>query len=594
MGRLDVSPRANWVEKKGGLPDYIDRIAVHLHDGGAPIGVAIATAINAAKKMCSTGDLNWPGLQHVNPGSRSEACAAVSQWEAMKTSHEGEPVLALASWNSMLHPRVPAGQAGGGKFAKGSGGAKKTGKGGAKGKGAKGGAGSAAAQAAAQARTVAPQFLAMNPQQRAAFLAKLTNPQLAALYKVINAGNSNDPSTKAALVAIKDQMAARSLTGAKGPTAIAQGKAATAAKSAASKQASAAKKTASANASAAKKATAAQTAAAKKQATAQAAAAKQAAANQSATVKAQAAMQATTQKAKVGGLTAALKSATDPAAQAQILGQLKTALGLAQTAPVADVLALAGDHRYRHGWVKLDSPDVTPAMYAARGKTLRVGQKEAIGAALNTPGHAIPKVIGDDHRDLTARGYIAGPNGSAKLTEHGRTAAQAVRDGNPIPDKKEPQAAKNARQKASMAATTNRLDVAAADALAAHLGVSRAVAVSKVQAMSDDAIAALPSATRKAAGRVSMLSPTEAKALTASHVTSGALALSMPMVSSQDGPQVTMNDALKTPHDIRRAVAAHGQVPPHMRPGYRKTVKKAAKRIGAEHHVPNDWMTTSA
>jgi hypothetical protein len=51
-----------------------------------PISQAIATAVNAAKKMCSTGDLNWPGLQQVNPGSRAEACAAVARWTAMKAS----------------------------------------------------------------------------------------------------------------------------------------------------------------------------------------------------------------------------------------------------------------------------------------------------------------------------------------------------------------------------------------------------------------------------------------------------------------------------------------------------------------------------
>lgn len=50
------------------------------------ISHAIATAINAAKKMCSTGDLNWPGLQHVNLGSKAEACGAVAKWEAMKSS----------------------------------------------------------------------------------------------------------------------------------------------------------------------------------------------------------------------------------------------------------------------------------------------------------------------------------------------------------------------------------------------------------------------------------------------------------------------------------------------------------------------------
>lgn len=75
---------ANWVEKAGGLPPYIKRIAKHLQERGMGQSLAIATAVNAAKRMCSSGDLNWPGLQHVSPGSKAEACAAVSDWEAKK------------------------------------------------------------------------------------------------------------------------------------------------------------------------------------------------------------------------------------------------------------------------------------------------------------------------------------------------------------------------------------------------------------------------------------------------------------------------------------------------------------------------------
>lgn len=86
MGALDQSPRSNWVEEQGGLPRYIERIALHLKAKGMPTSRAIATAINAAKRMCATGDLNWKGLQQVNPGSRAEACAAVARWEAMKAA----------------------------------------------------------------------------------------------------------------------------------------------------------------------------------------------------------------------------------------------------------------------------------------------------------------------------------------------------------------------------------------------------------------------------------------------------------------------------------------------------------------------------
>jgi hypothetical protein len=74
----------NWVSDAGGLPPYIKRISKHLEEKGMPKSRAIATAKNAANKMCETGDLNFPGLQKVNPGSKAEACAAVADWEAKR------------------------------------------------------------------------------------------------------------------------------------------------------------------------------------------------------------------------------------------------------------------------------------------------------------------------------------------------------------------------------------------------------------------------------------------------------------------------------------------------------------------------------
>jgi 8-oxo-dGTP pyrophosphatase MutT (NUDIX family) len=80
---------ANWVEKAGGLPQYIKRIAKHLQEKGYDQSRAIATAVNAAKRMCATGDLNFPGSQQMNPGSRAEACAAVAEWEEKKGRSKG-------------------------------------------------------------------------------------------------------------------------------------------------------------------------------------------------------------------------------------------------------------------------------------------------------------------------------------------------------------------------------------------------------------------------------------------------------------------------------------------------------------------------
>lgn len=74
----------NWVDACGGLPKYIKRITKHLKEKGMPESQAIATAVNAAKKMCASGDVNFPGKQNVNAGSRAEACTAVAEWEKLK------------------------------------------------------------------------------------------------------------------------------------------------------------------------------------------------------------------------------------------------------------------------------------------------------------------------------------------------------------------------------------------------------------------------------------------------------------------------------------------------------------------------------
>lgn len=87
-GALGGKPgHPNWVEEQGGLPRYIERIACHLHfEKGKTVGTSIAIAVNVVKRMCATGDVNFPGPQQVNPKSKAEACAAVARWEAMKAA----------------------------------------------------------------------------------------------------------------------------------------------------------------------------------------------------------------------------------------------------------------------------------------------------------------------------------------------------------------------------------------------------------------------------------------------------------------------------------------------------------------------------
>ena len=80
--------KQNWVERYDALKpkgtNWIRRAAEHMHGKGMETGHAIASAVNAAKKMCATGDTNLPGKQSVNPGSRAQACEAVRIWEAAK------------------------------------------------------------------------------------------------------------------------------------------------------------------------------------------------------------------------------------------------------------------------------------------------------------------------------------------------------------------------------------------------------------------------------------------------------------------------------------------------------------------------------
>lgn len=77
----------NWVDRVGGFPksNWIYRAAKHMHyEKGMSIGRAIATAVNAAKKLCATGDLNFPGVQEAHPAGRADACKGVAEWERMK------------------------------------------------------------------------------------------------------------------------------------------------------------------------------------------------------------------------------------------------------------------------------------------------------------------------------------------------------------------------------------------------------------------------------------------------------------------------------------------------------------------------------
>lgn len=85
MGKLNWSPRENWVDKVGGLPKLIERVAIHIMESGRPRHIAIPAAVNWVKRICATGDVkNFPGIQNVNGMSRAACCKAVAEWEAKK------------------------------------------------------------------------------------------------------------------------------------------------------------------------------------------------------------------------------------------------------------------------------------------------------------------------------------------------------------------------------------------------------------------------------------------------------------------------------------------------------------------------------
>lgn len=78
----------NWVDKAGGLPDYIERIAKHLHyEKGMSISRAIAVAVNTVKRWARMGKVakhGDPNHKHVTAKTAALAAAAVAEWNAKR------------------------------------------------------------------------------------------------------------------------------------------------------------------------------------------------------------------------------------------------------------------------------------------------------------------------------------------------------------------------------------------------------------------------------------------------------------------------------------------------------------------------------
>lgn len=80
LGRLDWSPNKNWIENEGGLPRYIETVAIGIMKGtGYPRERAIPIAISRIKRWAA-------GLDGVKADTKAKAIAALAQWEKMKAS----------------------------------------------------------------------------------------------------------------------------------------------------------------------------------------------------------------------------------------------------------------------------------------------------------------------------------------------------------------------------------------------------------------------------------------------------------------------------------------------------------------------------
>jgi len=77
---LNESPGKNWVERSGGLPNYICRIAKAVRRTGKTTSQAIAIAVSRVKK--------WSTGAGVDADTQAKAVAALSQWEALKVKNK--------------------------------------------------------------------------------------------------------------------------------------------------------------------------------------------------------------------------------------------------------------------------------------------------------------------------------------------------------------------------------------------------------------------------------------------------------------------------------------------------------------------------
>ena len=79
LGRLDWSPKKNWVENEGGLPRYIEEVAIGIMKSGKTRERAIPIAISRIKRWAA-------GLDGVTKKTQMKSIRSLAQWEKMKAS----------------------------------------------------------------------------------------------------------------------------------------------------------------------------------------------------------------------------------------------------------------------------------------------------------------------------------------------------------------------------------------------------------------------------------------------------------------------------------------------------------------------------
>ena len=79
LGRLNWSPRKNWVENENGLPRYIEEVSIGIMKSGKTREQAIPIAISRIKRWAA-------GLDGVTKKTQIKSAAALALWEKMKAS----------------------------------------------------------------------------------------------------------------------------------------------------------------------------------------------------------------------------------------------------------------------------------------------------------------------------------------------------------------------------------------------------------------------------------------------------------------------------------------------------------------------------